>query len=168
MAEWLSVLEASGQATLIEPWFSNRTKSLAKTPKLYLADAGLLCALLGVRTADELAASPLAGAVWETVVASELRRGLLNVGRQKELFFWRDRQREVDFVLHRAGRFTLAEAKWTELPDDRDIDALRLVSAALPRNSVRRRAVICRCANAYPLRDGVEAVPLGDVGRILA
>ena len=82
-AQWLSLLEASGQAVLLEPWFSNRTKSLVKTPKLYLADGGLLCALLGVRTPEELLASPLAGAIWETVVASELRRGLLKAGRAR-------------------------------------------------------------------------------------
>ncbi len=167
-AQWLSVLEASGQAALLEPWFSNRTKSLVKTPKLYLADGGLLCALLGVRTAEELAASPLAGAIWETVVASELRRGLVNAARSGELFFWRERQREVDFVIHHAGRISLAEAKWTELPDARDSAALRLVSAQLPKNSVQRRVVICRCANAYPLGDGVEALPLGAIGRFLA
>src|SRR5262249_5180931 len=39
---WLSVLEASGQVVLLEPWFSNRTKSIVKSPKLYLADTGLI------------------------------------------------------------------------------------------------------------------------------
>jgi uncharacterized protein len=32
--QWLSMLEASGQAVLLEPWFSNRTKSIVKSPKL--------------------------------------------------------------------------------------------------------------------------------------
>jgi len=36
---WLSMLEASGQVALLEPWFSNRTKSIVKSPKLYFADA---------------------------------------------------------------------------------------------------------------------------------
>ena len=31
---WLSMLEASGQIVLLEPWFSNRTKSIVKSPKL--------------------------------------------------------------------------------------------------------------------------------------
>jgi hypothetical protein len=35
---WLSTLEAAGQIVLLEPWFSNRTKSFVKSPKLYLAD----------------------------------------------------------------------------------------------------------------------------------
>jgi hypothetical protein len=29
---WLSTLEASGQIVLLEPWFSNRTKSIIKSP----------------------------------------------------------------------------------------------------------------------------------------
>jgi uncharacterized protein len=166
-AQWLSVLEASGQMSILEPWFSNRTKSLAKTPKLYLSDSGLLCSLVGIRTPAELAGSPLAGPVWETLVGSELRRALVNAGRPGELFLWRDRQREVDFVLHRAGRFTLAEAKWTELPDAKDTANLRAVAAQLRKNSVGHRAVICRCANAFPLGEGVQAVPLGGVEDLL-
>ena len=66
--QWLSMLEASGQVVLLEPWFSNRTKSLVKSPKLYLADTGLLCALLNIRSEEALADSPWAGAVWETFV----------------------------------------------------------------------------------------------------
>src|SRR5207249_3411131 len=31
--QWLSVLDASGQISLLEPWFSNRTKSIVKSPK---------------------------------------------------------------------------------------------------------------------------------------
>src|SRR5499427_10182077 len=41
-SQWLSTLAASGQIVLLEPWFSNRTKSIVKSPKLYLADTGLL------------------------------------------------------------------------------------------------------------------------------
>ena len=58
------MLEASGQAVLLEPWFSNRTKSIIKSPKLYLADTGLLCALLNIRSAHALRQSPSAGAVF--------------------------------------------------------------------------------------------------------
>jgi hypothetical protein len=32
------------------------------------------------------------------------------------LFFWRDRAREVDFVVDVGGRLELFEAKWTEVP----------------------------------------------------
>ena len=58
---------------VLEPWFSNRTKSIVKSPKIYLADTGLLCALLNIRSADALRESPAAGAVWETFVFAQLR-----------------------------------------------------------------------------------------------
>ena len=59
---------------LLEPWFSNRTKSLVKTPKLYLCDTGMAAFLMGIRRVDDVGSSPLVGALWETLVAAELRR----------------------------------------------------------------------------------------------
>jgi uncharacterized protein len=66
---WLSVLEASNQIFLLEPWFANKTKTLVKSPKLYLCDSGLLCYLMGVRSPGDLLDSPYRGAVWEPVEA---------------------------------------------------------------------------------------------------
>ena len=43
--KWLNVLVASNQVTLLEPWFANPGKRLAKTPKLFFNDVGLLCFL---------------------------------------------------------------------------------------------------------------------------
>jgi hypothetical protein len=157
---WLSALEASNQVFLLEPWFSNRNKSLVKSPKLYLADAGLLCFLLGIRTPDELLASPLAGAVWEAYCASELRRQIRLGLRPGELFFWRDRTKEVDFAVHQGGRFELYDAKWTEHPDRGDAAALVRVEAELPSKAVIRKGLICRAPGAYPLSEGVEVLPL--------
>src|SRR5262249_37694890 len=48
--DWLSVLEASSQVVLLEPYFANPTRRLIKTPKLYLRDTGLLCFLLGMES----------------------------------------------------------------------------------------------------------------------
>ena len=165
--QWLSVLEASGQVSLLEPWFSNRTKSLVKTPKLYLCDTGLAAFLMGIRHASDAAASPLAGALWETLVAGELRRRQTHREGGWDFHFWRDRTKEADFLFHRGGTFDLGEAKWTEQPSQRDAEALLRVAAELPRGRVRRCAIICRCANAYPLASGVQAIPLGGLDELL-
>jgi predicted AAA+ superfamily ATPase len=103
---WLSTLEASGQIVLLEPWFSNRTKSIVKNPKLYLADTGLLCALPNIRSEEALRQAPAAGAVWETFVFAQLRERERRAGRVASLFFWRDRTREVDFVVDTGGSFS--------------------------------------------------------------
>src|SRR2546427_1178501 len=71
--QWLSALEASGQVVLLDPWFSNRTRSIVKSPKLYLPHTGLLSALLNIRSEDALRQSPSAGAGGGNLVFSPMR-----------------------------------------------------------------------------------------------
>ena len=160
---WLSVLEASGQIVLLEPWFSNRTKSIVKSPKLYLADTGLLCALLNIRSEGDLRQSPAAGAVWETFVFAQLRARERRDGRVQSLFFWRDRTREVDFVVDVAGRLELFEAKWAEVPAATDAVNLDFVRNVVGKSRIAGAAVVCRTANSYPLADAVRALSVVDL-----
>ena len=154
--QWLSVLQASGHVVLLEPWFSNRTKSIVKSPKLYLADTGLLCALLNIRAPEVMRASPLSGALWETFVFQQLRHRE-RYGAGGGIWFWRDRTREVDFVVDRGGKLELLEAKSTELPTASDTVNLRFVRDVVGARKVAGCAVICRARNAFPLDDDVCA-----------
>ena len=165
---WLSALEASHQLMLLEPWFANPTKTLVKRPKLYVRDPGLAAFLCGVHTVEALRASPLAGALWETLVCAEIRRAQSNRRGGWDLHFWRDRSREADFLLHRAGTFRLADAKWTEHPNAREASPLRAVAGALPVGAVRSLSIFCRAPNAYPLDDAgdARAVPLDAPGAL--
>jgi hypothetical protein len=160
---WLSVLEASGQVVLLEPWFSNRTKSIVKSPKLYLADTGLLCALLNIRSVADLRQSPAAGAVWETFVFAQLRARERQAGRVQSLFFWRDRTREVDFVVDVAGRLEIFEAKWAEVPTAGDAVNLEFVRNVVGKAKIMGAAIVCRAANSYLLADGVRALPVTEL-----
>lgn len=161
--QWLSILEASGQVILLEPWFSNRTKSIIKSPKLYFADTGLLCALLNIRSEEALVQSPAAGAVWETFVFAQLRDRERRAGRGGSLFFWRDRTREVDFLVDVGGRLELFEAKWTELPDASDTVNLNFVRDIVGKSQVTAGAVICRTPNGFPLSNGFRALPMTEI-----
>ena len=143
--QWLSMLEASGQVVLLEPWFSNRTKSMVKSPKLYIADTGLLCALLNIHSEEALRQSPAAGAVWETFVFAQLRDRERRAGRTGSLFFWRDRTREVDFVVDAGGSLELYEVKWTELPDLGDTVNLDFVRNVVGAARVAAGAVMRLC-----------------------
>jgi len=161
---WLSVLEASGQVVLLEPWFSNRTKSIVKSPKLYLADTGVLCRLLNIRTAGDLREAPAAGAVWETYVFAQLRARERRMGRMGSLFFWRDRTREVDFVVDAAGKLELFEAKWTEVPTVADTVNLEFVRNVVGKSRIASGAVVCRTSKSYPLSNGFRALSMSDIG----
>jgi predicted AAA+ superfamily ATPase len=160
---WLSALEASGQVVLLEPWFSNRTKSIVKSPKLYLADTGMLCALLNIRSEEALRDAPAVGAIWETFVFAQLRARERNAGRTASLFFWRDRTREVDFVADAGGKLELFEAKWTEVPADNDAVNLEYVRQIAGKPRIAGGAVVCRARNSFLLGNGFRALPVTEL-----
>ena len=113
ITQWLSVLETTAQIFLVPPFFENLGKRLIKSPKLYLADSGLACHLLGVDTPADLVKSPFYGALFEGFIASELVKAQLNSGRRRELYYFRDQQGlEVDFLMPgRGGSVSLVECK---------------------------------------------------------
>ncbi len=114
--EWLSVLEALGQIVLLEPWFGNLNKRLVKSPKLYMAEPALICALAGMKK-ENLAQSPMIGAIWETFVFAELRKQLSFAGVRPKLWYYRDQGNyELDFILEQGSDLTFYECKWTSSP----------------------------------------------------
>src|SRR5262249_12643544 len=124
---------------------------------------GLLCALLNVRTETALLESPAAGAIWETFVFAQLRHRERSAGRMGSLFFWRDRTREVDFVVDVGNRVELFESKWTQLPTQSDAVNLEFVKKAIQPTLVRGGGVICRTPNAFPWPDGFRALSVADL-----
>lgn len=109
---WLSILEASYVVHLVRPWFRNLGKRLVKSPKVYFVDTGLLCRLLGIRRAEDVAVHPLRGAIFESFVASELRAMFLHHGERPSLHFWRtSRGEEVDLLWQDGPALHAVEAK---------------------------------------------------------
>ncbi|MGD1081325.1 MAG: DUF4143 domain-containing protein, partial [Candidatus Sulfotelmatobacter sp.] len=125
-----------------------------RRPIRYLSDTGLLCALLNLRSEEALRQSPAVGAVWETFVFAQLRDCERRGGRTGSLFFWRDRTREVDFVVDTGGCLELFEVKWTELPDVGDTVNLDFVRNVVGKSRVAGGAVVCRTPNGFPLPNG--------------
>lgn len=113
IGQWLGVLETTAQILIVPPFYENLGKRLIKSPRIYVADAGLACHLLGIDTAAELARSPFRGALFEGFVASEIVKAQLNAGGRRELYHFRDEQGlEVDFVVpRRRGAVALVECK---------------------------------------------------------
>jgi len=113
VGQWLGVLETTAQVLIVPPFYENLGKRLLKSPRVYIADAGLACHLLGVDTAAELARSPFRGALFEGFVAAEIAKAQVNAGGRRELYHFRDEQGlEVDFLLpRRSGELALVECK---------------------------------------------------------
>jgi hypothetical protein len=109
---WLSVLEASYIVRLLPPHYRNFSKRLIKSPKLYFLDPGLAAWLLEIRTAEQLAAHPMRGPLFETWVYSELLKAAANRADRPALFFWRDRAGlEIDFIIDRGTHLIPIEVK---------------------------------------------------------
>jgi predicted AAA+ superfamily ATPase len=58
IGRWLDVLETTGHILVVPPFFHHAGKRLVKSPKIYVADSGLACHLLGIDTERELRKSP--------------------------------------------------------------------------------------------------------------
>ena len=172
IGEWLSVLAASGQIALLEPWYANFGKRLVKTPKVYFCDTGLLAFLLNLNETT-LLASPMLGAIWETFVFAEMRKLNEIGGRPFGLWYYRDLQgREVDFVLESGGKLSFVECKWHEHPGSREMRNLARVNAELAGAGGPWRPgehyVLGRPAAASTLAPGVCVAGVNDLPAILA
>ena len=100
ISQWLGILEVTGQILLVPPYFENLGKRLVKSSRLYVADSGLACHLLGIDTAAELAKSPFRGALFEGFIAAEIVKRQIHSGGRREIYGFRDEQGlEVDFLV---------------------------------------------------------------------
>ena len=138
----------------LPPYFANVGKRLVKAPKVYIRDTGLLHALLGLRTRDDLLSHPVAGPSWEGFVIENLR-AVAPFGT--DAWFYRTRAgAEIDLLLM--------------LPDQR-LWAVEVKRGAAPKTSkgfelaandlgVAERFVVYPGAAAYPLSENTSAIPL--------
>ena len=169
---WLSVLQATQQVFLLEPWHRQRAKRLIKAPKLYFADTGLLAFLQGFRRPQDMPAHALWGALWENLVVSEARKRLLAGGRPPPLWFWRTAHGdEVDLLVETGPeRFIAVECKTAERADARVLKGIRRLADEYGARSVIAARVACRTETAYPLEGlrQARALPLGGRDGLLA
>lgn len=172
ISQWLSILETTQQIILVPPFFENFGKRLVKSPRLFFADTGLLCHLLGIESGRELEKSPFLGPVFENFVVSEIAKHQAGRGQRRELYYFRDRQGlEVDLLVPLGpGKLLLVEVKAgrTVFPGDA-VPLLRL------RKSMKSYESTCLVVHRPSRSDkgitaiqpGVKAVALQDALEML-
>lgn len=169
---WISMLQASSQIFLLEPYHSNATKRLVKTPKLYFSDSGLLTYLLGFSDSSSLMQNAAWGAIWENLVVSEAHKHFLNRGRRPPLWFWRTVQGEEVDLLIEAGpkEFLAVECKTAAQVGPSDVRGFTALQKAYGTGALKKGCIVCRTDKAYPLSAGgaITALPLGGPGGLSA
>ena len=109
LAHYLDLLSAAGMLTGLPKYAGQVARQRGSSPKLQVLDTALLTAQTGV-TLEEIRAEPES---WGRLVESAVGAHLANAAASGlcELFYWRDRNREVDFVVRSGRHLTAIEVK---------------------------------------------------------
>lgn len=163
---WLSVLEASFIVHRLPALHANVTARLVKAPKLHFYDTGLVCYLLGIRSAGELRGHPLRGAIFETWVVSEVLKARLNQGLPPSLSYYRDRKSlEIDLVLEAGGTMTAVEVKSGATIASDFFKSLDAFADHLGAERSPPRRVLVYGGDVSQRRNGTTVVPWSLLGR---
>ena len=157
---WLNVLHASGIVYLLQPYFSNRTKRLVKTPKLYFMDTGLCSWLTGWLSADVLERGAMSGAMLETWVVAEIIKSYIHHGRTPRVYFYRDKDmREVDLLIEENGVLYPLEIKKSASVQNMSFKGFSVLSnLGMP---IGHGGVICLARSLTAIGDDADVIPVG-------
>jgi predicted AAA+ superfamily ATPase len=151
---YLDTLTAALVLRQLQPWFENISKRQVRSPKVYLADSGLLHALLNLESRHDLEGHPKVGASWEGFALGEV---LVRLGaRPDESFFWATHAgAEIDLLVMRGRRRLGFELKRTEAP--RLSPSIR---SALADLELGRVDIVHAGEHTFPLAPRVRALSL--------
>jgi predicted AAA+ superfamily ATPase len=154
LTRYLSLLKTTFLVQELPAWSTNLGKRLVKSPKLFMVDTGLTCALLGLDAAGLKQGGEVAGRVFENFVALEVFKHASWSDKLVRLYHFRSqRGQEVDIVLEDSqGQVVGIEVKLSASPAARDFAGLKTLQEHLGKRFV--------CGAL--LHTGREIVPFGE------
>lgn len=147
----------------LPPYHANVGKRLVKSPRIYVRDSGLVHALLGIETLDDLFGHPVVGASWEGFVIESLLSAAPH--RARPAFYRTATGAEIDLVLELGGRrgTWAIEIKRTSAPK-----VEKGFATALADIGPDRAFLVYGGEDRYPKGEGIEAIGLRKMCRELA
>jgi predicted AAA+ superfamily ATPase len=158
---YLDILEATYMLRRLPPLQANLGKRLVKSPKVYLRDSGILHALLGITSLNDLAGHPVVGASWEGWVLEQIAQ---LIGSQWQLSFYRTASgAEIDIVAERGKRKIGFEIKFSSAPAP-----TKGFWLAMNDLKLEQAYIIAPVESGYPLAPNVEVVPARELAKVLS
>ncbi|MDA3884656.1 MAG: ATP-binding protein [Candidatus Delongbacteria bacterium] len=156
---WLSILETSGIIYLLQPYHTNVSKRLIKSPKLYFFDTGLCSYLTGWTSPETLESGAYSGNILETWIFIEILKSYWHNGIKENFFFYRDKDaKEIDLLILKDGKIFPFEFKKSASPKKDHIKNFKLLNKFnLP---IGEGGLICLCDDYIPLNENVTAIPV--------
>ena len=157
---WLGMLRATFQWFETPAFCGNFIKRISSRPKGYFADTGFACALQRISTPAALAGHPLAGALFETAVAGEVRKLSATLSTPPILYHWRSHGgAEVDLLLERDGVYFPLEIKLSSHPSRGAARGIQAFRESYPQLKVAPGLVIAPCEKVLRLAEHAYALP---------
>jgi len=108
---WVSLLESSFILFLLPPFFTNISKQLIKSPKLYFYDTGLAASLLQIKNTNQLKENAMYGALFENLIVAEMMKiASLSKGRMQNFYLRNKTGHEIDLLV-KGNQTSLIEIK---------------------------------------------------------
>lgn len=153
--KYLDILTGLFMVRQLQPWYANVKKRQVKSPKIYIRDTGLLHALIGINTEQELPRHPICGASWEGFVIEEIIRSV----EPHDVYYWATHQgAEIDLIFNKGGRMYGVEIKRQDAPTM--TPSMRI---ALEDLKLERIAVIYPGKRRYSIHKKVDVVPFDEI-----
>ena len=114
LAHYLELLAGAGMVCGLQKYAGDAARSRGSSPKLQVFNTALLTVASGVTPDEALADREFRGRLLESAVGAHLANAAM-LG-ECDIFYWRDRGREVDFVLRVGRRLIAIEVKSGRAP----------------------------------------------------
>jgi predicted AAA+ superfamily ATPase len=156
---WISVLEASYQIFLLQPFYRNIGKRLIKRPKLYFLDTGLATFLMGLHDREALRYGPSFGALFETLIVAEFLKRFHHSGEMPALYYLRTQDGlEVDLVLELSQKLHCFEIKSSATLTPLHAKSFRRLKSDVGE-LIATQAIISCSNTTHPVAPGIPNIP---------
>ena len=150
---YLDLLTSVFVVRQLQPWHENIRKRQVRSPKVYVADSGVLHALLGLSTREAVLSHPKVGASWEGFVVQQIVQ--LLAASPEQCFHWSTHSgAELDLLVVAGDRRYGFEVKRAEAP--RPTPSMR---SAFETLGLDRLDVVHAGAQSYAMAPGMRALP---------
>ena len=158
---YLDLLTSVFVVRQLPPWHENVRKRQVRSPKVYVADSGVLHALLGLSTREAVLSHPKVGASWEGFVIRQIVQ--LLAASPEQCFHWSTHSgAELDLLVVAGNRRYGFEVKRAEAP--RSTPSMR---SAFETLGLDRLDVVHAGTQSYAIAPGVRALPAARLTKAL-
>ena len=158
VARYLDILVDLLLVRRIQPWTSNVSKRLVRSPKVYVRDSGIVHALLGIPGQEQLLGHPIVGPSWEGFVVENLLAAA--PPGSKAWFYRTSAGAEIDLLLELGPRKLWAVEVKRSLSKPHPSKGFHLACEDVKATC---RLVVYPGEERYPIGPATEVIPLSAV-----